>query len=74
MLFRSNIYSVVNAMKRLGISPILTDDAETLRKAARHGIGVVLQRTVDVSLCLVISFEEINELYGNHQAFKLEEL
>ena len=26
-----NIYSVVNAMKRLGISPILTDDAETLR-------------------------------------------
>lgn len=30
-----NIYSVVNAMKRLGISPILTDDAETLRKADR---------------------------------------
>ena len=30
-----NIYSVVNAMKRLGISPILTDDAENLRKADR---------------------------------------
>lgn len=30
-----NIYSVVNAMKRLGISPILTDDTETLRKADR---------------------------------------
>ena len=30
-----NIYSVVNAIKRLGISPILTDDAETLRKADR---------------------------------------
>ena len=36
-----NIYSVVNAMKRLGISPILTDDAETLRKAdlSRAGTG-----------------------------------
>ena len=30
-----NIYSVVNAMKRLGIEPTLTDDAETLRKADR---------------------------------------
>ena len=30
-----NIYSVVNAMKRLGITPILTDDAEMLRKADR---------------------------------------
>ena len=30
-----NIYSVVNAMKRLGITPILTDDAETLQKADR---------------------------------------
>ena len=30
-----NIYSVVNAMKRLGINPILTDDAETLQKADR---------------------------------------
>ncbi len=28
-----NIYSVVNAMKRLGIYPTLTDDAETLQKA-----------------------------------------
>lgn len=28
-----NIYSVVNAMKRLGINPILTDDAEMLQKA-----------------------------------------
>lgn len=27
-----NIYSVVNAMKRLGINPILTDDAEMLQK------------------------------------------
>ena len=30
-----NIYSVVNAMRRLGITPILTDDAETLLKADR---------------------------------------
>lgn len=28
-----NIYSVVNALKRLGIDPILTDDAELLSKA-----------------------------------------
>ncbi len=28
-----NIYSVVNAMKRLGINPLLTDDAEQLQKA-----------------------------------------
>ncbi len=30
-----NIYSVVNAMKRLGITPTLTDDAEELQKADR---------------------------------------
>ena len=30
-----NTYSVVNAMKRLGINPILTDDAEMLQKADR---------------------------------------
>ena len=30
-----NIYSVVNAMKRLGINPIITDDAEMLQKADR---------------------------------------
>ena len=28
-----NIYSVVNALKRLGIEPLLTDDAEQLKKA-----------------------------------------
>ena len=28
-----NIYSVVNALKRLGIAPLLTDDAEQLKKA-----------------------------------------
>lgn len=28
-----NIYSVVNALKRLGIEPLLTDDAEQLQKA-----------------------------------------
>lgn len=28
-----NIYSVVNAIKRLGIDPILTDDVEELSKA-----------------------------------------
>lgn len=28
-----NIYSVVNALKRLGIEPMLTDDAELLKKA-----------------------------------------
>ena len=30
-----NIYSAVNAMKRLGIEPVLTDDAEMLQKADR---------------------------------------
>lgn len=30
-----NIYSVVNALKRLGIDPLLTDDAEALAKADR---------------------------------------
>ena len=30
-----NIYSVVNALRRLGIEPLLTDDAEQLRKADR---------------------------------------
>ena len=28
-----NIYSVVNALRRLGVEPLLTDDAELLRKA-----------------------------------------
>ena len=28
-----NIYSVVNALRRMGIEPVLTDDAELLRKA-----------------------------------------
>lgn len=30
-----NVYSVVNALKRLGIDPLLTDDAEQLSKADR---------------------------------------
>ena len=30
-----NIYSVVNALKRLGIDPLLTDDAEQLQRADR---------------------------------------
>lgn len=30
-----NIYSVVNALKRLGVDPVLTDDAEQLRTADR---------------------------------------
>ena len=30
-----NIYSVVNALRRMGIEPMLTDDAELLRKADR---------------------------------------
>jgi len=30
-----NIYSVVNALKRLGIEPVLTDDAEQLQRADR---------------------------------------
>ena len=30
-----NIYSVVNAMKRLGIEPVLTDDVEMLQRADR---------------------------------------
>lgn len=30
-----NVYSVVNAMRRLGVEPLLTDDAEELRRADR---------------------------------------
>ena len=30
-----NIYSVINALKRLGIEPTLTDNAEQLAKADR---------------------------------------
>ena len=30
-----NVYSVVNALKRLGIEPLLTDDAGQLSKADR---------------------------------------
>jgi len=30
-----NIYSVVNALKRLGVDPVLTDDAEQLQRADR---------------------------------------
>lgn len=30
-----NIYSVVNALKRLGVEPLLTDDVEALQKADR---------------------------------------
>ena len=30
-----NIYSVVNALRRMGIEPQLTDDAELLKKADR---------------------------------------
>ncbi len=30
-----NIYSVVNALRRLGVEPLLTDDAEKLKKADR---------------------------------------
>lgn len=30
-----NIYSVVNALRRLGVEPLLTDDAEELQKADR---------------------------------------
>ena len=30
-----NIYSVVNALRRMGIAPLLTDDAEQLQKADR---------------------------------------
>ena len=30
-----NIYSVVNALRRLGVEPLLTDDAQALRKADR---------------------------------------
>lgn len=30
-----NVYSVVNALRRMGIEPLLTDDAEALRKADR---------------------------------------
>ena len=35
-----NIYSVVNALRRMGIEPLLTDDAELLRKADVFGICV----------------------------------
>ena len=34
-----NIYSVVNALRRMGIEPLLTDDAEQLKKARGNGIS-----------------------------------
>ena len=30
-----NIYSVVNALRRLGVEPLITDDAETLASSDR---------------------------------------
>ena len=30
-----NVYSVVNALRRLGVEPMLTDDAEQLKAADR---------------------------------------
>ena len=30
-----NIYSVINALRRMGVEPMLTDDAEKLRRADR---------------------------------------
>ena len=52
-----NIYSVVNALKRLGLDPLLTDDAEQLQKAdrvlfpgqgeARGAMGYLKQRRLD---------------------------
>ena len=30
-----NIYSVIHALKRLGVDPVLTDDEQELRSAAR---------------------------------------
>ena len=30
-----NIFSVVNALRRLGVEPLLTDDAEALSRADR---------------------------------------
>ena len=33
-----NIYSVVNALRRMGIDPLLTDDAEQLKLPRRWNI------------------------------------
>ena len=52
-----NIYSVVNALKRLGIDPLLTDNPEELRRAdkvlfpgqgeARGAMDYLRQRGLD---------------------------
>ena len=52
-----NVYSVVNALKRLGVEPLLTDDAEQLMKAdrvlfpgqgeARNAMGYLKARRLD---------------------------
>lgn len=56
-----NIYSVVHALKRLGVEPVLTDDADTLRSAdkvlfpgqgeASQAMGYLHQHGLDKVIC-----------------------
>lgn len=56
-----NVYSVVNALKRLGVDPLLTDDAVALRKAdkvlfpgqgeAKGAMEYLHQRHLDEVIC-----------------------
>jgi len=56
-----NIYSVVNALRRLGVEPLLTDDAEQLRRAdrvlfpgqgeARSAMDYLRSRRLDEVIC-----------------------
>ena len=50
-----NIYSVVNALRRLGVEPLLTDDAEQLQRADR----VLFPGQGANNCCVVIPRKEI---------------
>ena len=41
-----NVYSVVNALRRLGVEPLLTDDAEQLLKAD-HVVSLVREKPLE---------------------------
>ena len=65
-----NIYSVVNALKRMGIDPVLTDDAELLKKAEKSvfalhpEIGAIKQRLYDMGAVYASMSGSGSSLYG----------
>ena len=63
-----NIYSVVNALRRLGVEPVVTDDAELIKAAdhvlfpgqgeASSTMAYLKERNLD-KLCVVILVHDI---------------